>query len=139
VEALDEYASRVLTDDDMTPTLDVDLVIDPNEITLELVEELGNLAPYGNANPEPMIALGAMKINSSRLTSSGDHLQVRASSASGTTISLIGYRKSEWQPNLEVASLAEFAGRLQVNHYMGRSSVQMIVEAYRQPADPHLN
>lgn len=53
------------------PELQVDLVLTPQEIKLELVEELNRLAPCGEGNPRPIIFCRGLAIKSARSAGSG--------------------------------------------------------------------
>ena len=52
--ALDRYADLHLKAEDYIPRLELEADLPPNEITVDLVEDLAKLEPYGMANPKPL-------------------------------------------------------------------------------------
>ncbi|WP_331618235.1 single-stranded-DNA-specific exonuclease RecJ [Serpentinicella sp. ANB-PHB4] len=51
-----------LTDNDLIPTLKLDLQLDINEINYMLIEELKELEPFGKANPRPIFGAKNIKV-----------------------------------------------------------------------------
>jgi single-stranded-DNA-specific exonuclease len=56
VAAFERIAAERLTDDDLIPRCKVDALVSPKELDLEAVKALAQLAPFGAANPEPVLA-----------------------------------------------------------------------------------
>ena len=52
----DEYVRKNLRDEDFQPILNVDALIHPTEITLEVADEFNKFEPYGLGNPHPILA-----------------------------------------------------------------------------------
>ncbi|MBR2214644.1 MAG: single-stranded-DNA-specific exonuclease RecJ [Selenomonadaceae bacterium] len=59
-EALEKYAASHLTAEDFTPTIDIEFPLQPQELTLEIAEEITRLEPYGMGNPKPLFAASAV-------------------------------------------------------------------------------
>ncbi|MCK9615236.1 MAG: single-stranded-DNA-specific exonuclease RecJ [Candidatus Omnitrophica bacterium] len=62
-EGLEEFRQRInlyiknnTKPTDLIPILDIDLKLNFNDVTIELIEELNRLEPFGEENPKPMFA-----------------------------------------------------------------------------------
>ncbi len=69
--------ARALTDDDLVRVRRVDAVVCGDELTLELADEIEQLAPYGLGNPRPALLLHGARIEAPRLTRDRRHLRCR--------------------------------------------------------------
>jgi single-stranded-DNA-specific exonuclease len=69
--------ARVLTADDLVRVQRVDAVVCGDELTLELADEIEQLAPYGYGNARPALLLHGAQIQAPRLTRDRRHLQCR--------------------------------------------------------------
>jgi single-stranded-DNA-specific exonuclease len=56
VAAFEQVAAERLTEEDLVPRCKVDALVSPKELDLEAVKALQVLAPFGAANPEPVLA-----------------------------------------------------------------------------------
>ena len=70
----DEYVRLKLRDEDFIPQIKLDAEINPAEITLDIAEELRNLAPFGVGNPHPRFGCRNIKGLNARTMSGGQHL-----------------------------------------------------------------
>ena len=70
---INEYADSVLTDDDLMPCLKIDAFAESSDLTIESVQELDKMAPYGESNPKPAFGYMALRIAAIRTMSAGAH------------------------------------------------------------------
>lgn len=52
----DNYVHGKLSDEDFQPILNVDAIVDPAQISLEVAQEFNKFEPYGIGNPRPVLA-----------------------------------------------------------------------------------
>ncbi|MDI6799513.1 MAG: single-stranded-DNA-specific exonuclease RecJ [Actinomycetota bacterium] len=64
-ERINRIAKERLSQDDLIPRLAIDLRIDSSDISLELLEELEMLSPFGVGNPPPIFRLRAASLEGS--------------------------------------------------------------------------
>jgi single-stranded-DNA-specific exonuclease len=74
------FAARVdadLPEDELRPRVAVDAVVSGEDLTLELCQELGHLAPFGLGNPAVTLLLPACDLADVAQTADGKHLRFR--------------------------------------------------------------
>lgn len=68
--AITEQLSKDITahvpDDALVPTLDIDMELQASDVSLQLIEELRQLEPYGQGNPEPVFVLHDVSLEHTR-------------------------------------------------------------------------
>jgi single-stranded-DNA-specific exonuclease len=88
-EEFENVASKMLSDDDMMPEIEIDAILDLKEVTEELVNGLENLAPFGEANPEPILCSKALGVADRRVVGN-NHLKLKFRQ-NGTVRDAIGF------------------------------------------------
>ena len=81
--ALDSYAARVLSPDDMAPLERVDAVVEGAELGMVLAEELAQLAPFGRSNPPVSLMVAEATFADVRPMGEGKHARFTVRSPSG--------------------------------------------------------
>lgn len=80
------------------PVLRLDAYLTLPDLTLELVTELGRLAPFGPGNPTPMLAIRDLRILSeTTIGRTGEHRRVVVEDISGHTETVFWWQGSAWQ------------------------------------------
>jgi len=78
VRRFDEYARKNLRDEDFQPILNVDALINPAQITLDVAKEFDKFEPYGLGNPHPVLACKNVRgIFAKAIGSGGAHLSFK--------------------------------------------------------------
>ena len=111
--------------------LRIDSPLMPGAATPELIEQLEAAGPYGAGAPGPRFALPSCKINFAKRIGES-HLKLTISDGMNGRLQAIcfGAYDSDLGPRLEAHNGAPFhlAGRLELNHWQGRSSAQLRLE-----------
>lgn len=66
VRRFDEYVRKKLCDEDFQPILNVDALIDPAQMNLDVAREFDKFEPYGLGNPHPVLACKNVRGNSAK-------------------------------------------------------------------------
>ena len=108
--------------------LEIDAFIKQNELTENLLQEIEQLAPFGQANPEPILGLKKVRLfGKTRKVGSG-HFQF--SIHNGTeAVSGIAWRMAEDVPPEETE--IDIAIRLQWNTWNQKKRLQMVLVAWK--------
>ena len=111
------------------PTIRIAVTIEQEELKGELLDELNKLGPFGQANPEPIIALKNIRLaHEPKKVGSGDHFQFSVNNGN-RTISGIAWNMSDRIPPTN--KNIDLAVKLKWNLWNGRRSLQMMLEDWR--------
>jgi single-stranded-DNA-specific exonuclease len=120
-----DIAARTQTAD-LQPSLDIDAVLDPRDVSLPLLESLRRLEPHGQGNPEPMFLLQNVRLESSRCVGQDQaHLQTRIGNLKAIGFRL-GHMIDQCSEPLDVAC------RLALDSWQGQLQPQIIIADVRQ-------
>ncbi|MFY0633237.1 MAG: single-stranded-DNA-specific exonuclease RecJ [Vannielia sp.] len=111
--------------------LRLDGLILPTAATVDLIEALEQAGPFGASAPAPRFALPEAALSDARVVGDG-HLKLSIRTAMGQRLDAIGFRLADTplgKAMLESRGGAwHLAGRLEVNHWQGRSRPQLRLE-----------
>lgn len=74
--------------------LEYELQLPPRQITNRLLAQLGDLEPFGQGNPRPLIRVGPLRLEGTPRLFGNGHLSARARGEDGAPVDLLGWR---WQ------------------------------------------
>lgn len=132
-ERLTALARESLAGHELAPTLEIDRVLNVHEINEELVAELQQLEPTGNANRQPVFMIRRAHLIEARAVGKEEkHLKLRIARAGQTALDAIGFNLGSVLPELN--GFADLAFTLEINEWKDRRSVQLKLEDVRQPA-----
>jgi single-stranded-DNA-specific exonuclease len=125
---LQVIAARDLADDLLTPRLYYDAELALAQLSMELVEQLAQLEPYGHGNPEPVwVTRGLKVVDAYVMGRERQHLKLRLFDGR-MTIDALWWRHAEHVHAFKDCPRVDVAYTLAVNEYMGRRRVQLIVK-----------
>ncbi len=128
VEAFRAEAATRMTDALKTPITLVDAELDLSDITIEAIQELDKLAPFGMAHPAPKFAVKQATVKEAAVIGKDKrHAKFRLESA-GKTIEAVGFGIGETVRRVALGSKLSLVGELSVNEWNGRKTPQMIVK-----------
>ncbi|RYG90833.1 single-stranded-DNA-specific exonuclease RecJ [Loktanella sp. IMCC34160] len=111
--------------------LRLDGLLMPGAATVDLVEQIEQAGPFGAGAPAPRFAFADMQISFAKRVGA-NHLKFSFTDGLGTRIDSIAFGAFDGPlgPMIEGHNGARFhlAGRLEINHWQGRSSVQLRLE-----------
>lgn len=111
--------------EEMVSTLQIDGEIENTaSLTVEEVEALSMLEPYGAGNPKPVFSLSGVTITCMSDVGGGRHLKMRAS-RDGRTVDMIFFSVTRAKSGLTVGDRADVAFSPQINEYRGSRTVQL--------------
>ena len=115
------------------PELIIDRAIHPNDLSLDLVQRLDTLQPFGEGNPEPVFAMRKVRLAAVRKVGKDEkHWKLSVErTAQGAPIDVVGWSLAMRFPDLRPGMELDLAGTVAVNSWNGRESVQMILKDIR--------
>lgn len=133
-ERLREERARAALEDH----LEIDVLASPSVKSASLFEDLATLQPFGPGAPEPLVAFEAVSPEAGQVLKGG-HVRTTLASPSGERIRAIAWRAEETALGRRLLSgggRIHVAGRLKLNTWGGRNSVELEIE---DAADPRLS
>ena len=133
-ERLTAIAAGELAGRDLRPSLRIDKVLEPREMTLTLAGELKLLEPTGQDNPTPLFAaLNLRVVDAQTVGKDGQHLRfMLRDDGSGQVFNAIGFRmggNGAYRPSL--GERVDAAFQLEANTWRGDTRLQLRLEDLR--------
>ena len=125
--AMNEYVCAATGGAEMVSSLDIDGELEePGLLTLEGVEGLELLEPYGAGNPKPVFCLSGCTITALSEVGGGRHLKLKLASG-GRSFDAIFFSATAAEMGVAQGDRVDVAFTPQVNEYRGWRSVQFQV------------
>ena len=130
-ENLNRVIKEMTAGKELKPFINIDLEVTPNDVTVDLVEQISRLEPFGASNPSPVFVLRNLKLKQKRLMGDNkDHLRLTVN-AGTTEFNII--RWGEGDISLVNGDTLDAAFHPQINEYQGNISVQLIADDIHSP------
>jgi single-stranded-DNA-specific exonuclease len=126
-EAFATYADAHLAPEDLYELTVVDAVVSGMDLTLELAQELEQLAPFGLGNPDVTLLVPATQPVTPSTVGEGKHLRFRVKQHGRDAGTAIAFGQGGQLDRLRAAGLFDVACRLKENHWNGTVSPQLVV------------
>ena len=107
---------------------EIDAFINQNEITNKLLEEVEQLAPFGQGNPEPIFGVEKVRLNGKPRKVGTGHFQFSIHNGE-ESVGGIAWRMVDNIPPVGVD--LDIAIRLQWNNWNQRKNLQMVMQSWR--------
>jgi single-stranded-DNA-specific exonuclease len=123
-------AESHLSQEDLTPQLELDVELVPAAISLPTVETIARLAPFGSGNETPRFMAKNCRIADARAVGHGAHLKLTLDTGENLC-DAIWFRQGELVYELSVGDVVDVAFGLASNTWQGNTKVQMMLEDMR--------
>ena len=127
---INEFALENLTEEDMVPIVEADCSVKLEEVNLSLAKSLQMLEPYGVSNPVPAFVLNDVTVSEISGISEGKHTKLVLSSGKYSH-SAMYFSNSPDSLGIYPGDKADVLFNVDINEWMGRESVQLIVRDIR--------
>lgn len=137
-ESIEELRRRLnenctLTEEELTPGVAYDAVLPIEYAGEQLIEELKLLEPFGKGNEKPLFAAGNLIVKSARIIGKNANvLKLILEDGKGNRMEALSF--GDVEGDLEYIESKERISVLyypEINEYMGRRTVQLVITAYR--------
>lgn len=135
---LEELRSRLaqlgevwLTEEDLQPVTAVDVVCDISDLTIEAIEEMAQLAPFGVGNPKPVICLKQLTMKELKLVGANkNHLKCQFQKED-QLLDGIGFFLGELADQISSAARLDVIGQADINVWNGNKKPQLMLKDLR--------
>lgn len=130
-EAINQMAEEVLCDDDFIKKHDIDYVFSPDEVTIDTIDELRELEPFGEAFVKPKLVVDGFDVEQVLyMGEQKNHVKLSSSS-----LDMILFFESEYFKSLGEPQRIKAIGYPDVNIWKNRVSIQFLIDNQNlQPA-----
>lgn len=129
-QEFEEYSKDKITAD-MVPELIIDEVVEKKDISINSVEELNVLEPFGEANNMPVFLYKGLKVLSIRSLSEGKHLKLTLQD-DNVLIDTIGFNLGELVDKYQIGDKLDVVGNLEVNEFNNIKRIQINIKDIRK-------
>jgi single-stranded-DNA-specific exonuclease len=131
-ERIRSIAADVYRPEDLYRALRIDTHLGAGEITWQLAKELRQLAPFGEANPEPLFVAEPMEVRSKSLMGVGEHVRLKLAHEGTAAVDGVGFGMSGDAVDLAPGDRVAVCFCLDVHAYEGLERAQMIIRDLRR-------
>jgi single-stranded-DNA-specific exonuclease len=124
IRRIKDLIDGLISDEDLIPTLEIEAVLEPKNITMGLASELELLDPHGEENPPPVFASYGLKLIDMRKVGDGTHLKTRFTDGK-VVLDSIGFSLGGLASKLRLGDSYDLAYNLEVNEFNGLESAQL--------------
>jgi single-stranded-DNA-specific exonuclease len=133
-ERLNHLAQLWLSADDLIPQTRVDLEVTLDQLDLDVIAQLEQLAPFGMGNPTPLVMLRDVGVSDMRkIGRDENHLKCRLT-AGELQLEAIGFELAQAAEQIAPTASLHVLGELSINEWNGRRKPQLLI---RDLAVPH--
>lgn len=124
---LNELAKQKLSEEDLIPLTEIDAICNIEDISIELVEEIERLAPFGVGNPRPKLLIENATISQMRkIGADENHLKVICEQ-NNNQLDCIGFGKGALYHHISSISQLSLVGDLSINEWNGHRKPQFMI------------
>ncbi len=136
---INEIAEKLLKDEDLIPSIDIDCEIVHEQINWKLIDEIEKFKPFGQQNKKPVFAARKFEVHEIRPVGNGNaHLKlclktilddgnVKYFSAIGFKLGKFADSMPDELPGLRWGDIVDIVFQLEVNEWNGNRELQMNV------------
>ncbi|WP_203472095.1 single-stranded-DNA-specific exonuclease RecJ [Dissulfurispira thermophila] len=126
---ISEIVINNLSEDDFVPVLNIDASVDMSDISIELIDEISRLEPFGYGNEEPLFGAKGLEVIQPRIVGN-NHLKMHLRQ-NGRRIDSIGFDFGELLDTVESHSLIDAVFLPIINEWDGGRYLQLNLKAIR--------
>ena len=123
-----DHARTHLSEADMQPRLEIDLMLRPQDISQNTLTSLRQLEPFGQGHPAPVFGARGCRVTRARaIGKGGDHLKLELRHGEARC-GAVWWNRGQYTGALHSGARVDVAFSLQDDTYSGAGAVQMILQ-----------
>ncbi|WP_018753199.1 single-stranded-DNA-specific exonuclease RecJ [Paenibacillus sanguinis] len=127
-ERLQSFAAPRLGPEHFVPVMQIDLSCSLQEVTLQAIEQLEGLAPFGMANACPKLLLRGLKLLECRqMGTDGKHLKLIVAQ-NGKTVEAVAFGKGALSTLLTEEAVLDIVAEASINEWKGSRKPQLMIQ-----------
>ncbi len=131
-ERLLAIAARILTPELLAPKLQYDAELPLRQVTCDLVDQVAELAPFGQGNPEPLwVSRGVIVASQHIMGGERQHLKLRLHDGRGLPLDALMWGQAARAAEFPVGARLDVAYRAEINEWNGSRKPQLMIRDVR--------
>ena len=128
VDDFEEYAAANLKDTEMISKLEIDALCQIGDLSVQTVERLQKLGPFGKGNRAPILATKGVRLIAPprKVGTRSEHLQISVCDNSAS-LRCIGFKMAHFEKKLLENEFFNIAYEPKIDNYMGSNNVQLVL------------
>ena len=131
-EDFQQFAASEINDHSRIPEVHIDAEAPLSQLTLGTVEQIEQMAPFGQGNPRPVLCASCVEIDQPKRMGGGErHLTVRLSQHA-TKLRAVAFGQGDWADEMtQLQTPIDVAYRPVINEFAGRRTVELHLVDWR--------
>ncbi len=126
-KTIEEFTQDV---DFNTSAITADMVLEPEDLTIENIEIINRLQPFGEGNPAPLFVMNDLFVKEYKfMGQNSNHLKLFLTKQNSSILECVKWSTSEFK--LPVNSKLDILFSPSVNHFNGEDNIQLILSDIR--------
>lgn len=127
-DRFEQYVSMHITEEQLQQEVEIDLEIDPSEITPKFHRILKQFAPFGPGNMAPVFLSKTLLDDGNARLVKDNHLKMKLGNQSPYFFDAIAFNMGQFLPKLQLRIPIDVCYTLEENHWNGRITLQWMVK-----------
>ena len=127
-EKFSSLIEEKLAGQDLSPIVEADAEMNPEDVSWELLEQIKKMAPFGEGNEEPVFLMKGMLVEDFRLVGNGNkHIKMglRGKNGSPKIFETIGFSMGEKAVKIRAGSELDIMFSIQEDEWNGNKKIQL--------------
>lgn len=126
-KSLNDTINEILEKEELKPSINVDLVLEPGDVDSNLISDIERLQPFGASNPNPVFVLNNLTLHEKKLIGSNrNHLKLVVEDSQHNTYDCLWWSKGDI--SLTGGDKLDIAFCPQLNTFNGNTTIQFILK-----------
>jgi len=125
-----EHANTTLTDEDLVPTLEVDMEVRGSEVNTRLLTELTLLEPFGVGNENPLFMCREVEILGSHTSRDGKHLFLKLRPEGSVVLEGVIWGGGDYP--IEPSTQLNLLFRPEIDTFNGHGLIRWVIEDFEE-------
>lgn len=135
-ERINAYARECLSDTENVPAIEAECELIPSEITMEQVNEMYYLEPYGVSNPVPVFYMGRLPIQEMVAVGGGKHVRLTLK-IGRQNVCAMAFRMTVAEIDAYPGDMVDVLFTMDINEFQGNTTLQLIIKDIRLTAEQY--
>ena len=129
---LETYAAEMLSPEQLVPSLSIECILPPEEVSCALYDQIQQLAPFGNGNPVPVFASEKMNIVGGPWVLKTRHLKLQVQ-GNGSKVDAIWWKNGDLADTIRGACQVDLAYTMERDRYQGQEKLLLTIRDLNLP------